>query len=672
MRIEMNHKIPKPKNPMRKTGPSPEKRLKTLGPVSDLERHLPVEWWKTLFNAVYLKTDGDVVENKENTVNDIDRLILHADLKPEHVILDLCCGQGRHALELASRGFKNVVGLDRSRYLVRLAKRRAKQANLPITFREGDARKLRFPEGFFDCVAIMGNSFGYFEHNEDDRKVLSSIWRILKPGGRIVLDIVDGDWMREHFEPRSWEWIDQNQFVCRERSLANGGERLISREVVTHAERGIIVDQFYAERLYSLDGIKNALEELGFSEVTECESPTTLSSRQQDLGMLSKRIFIVACKPVKGGKRPRKAILYPKVTVILGDPSLPDAVKLKGVFSQEDLRTIGKMRDALTELSDFEFTFWDNHKNLHNLLATTPPDFVLNLCDEGFRNDPFKELHIPALLELYGIPYSGAGPQCLGLCYDKALVRAVAESMDIAVPLESYFSPDDQMATLPSIFPALVKPNFGDSSEGITKDAVVHDKEEFMLYWGKLRSQFPDRPLIVQEFLNGREYSVGIIGNAGMGYRVLPVLEVDYSKLDESLPRILGYESKWIPDSPYWNDISYMEAKLNESDQRALVDAAFLLFERLGCRDYARFDFRTDAEGRIKLLEVNPNPGWCWDGKLNIMAGMAGLSYPDLLREIIESAQSRYGVTHSFGIGIDEHEPTRHYRPVFSKASLKR
>ncbi len=202
MRIEMNHKIPKPKNPMRKTGPSPEKRLKTLGPVSDLERHLPVEWWKTLFNAVYLKTDGDVVENKENTVNDIDRLILHADLKPEHVILDLCCGQGRHALELASRGFKNVVGLDLSRYLVRLAKRRAKQANLPITFREGDARKLRFPEGFFDCVAIMGNSFGYFEHNEDDRKVLSSIWRILKPGGRIVLDIVDGDWMRGHFEPR--------------------------------------------------------------------------------------------------------------------------------------------------------------------------------------------------------------------------------------------------------------------------------------------------------------------------------------------------------------------------------------------------------------------------------------------------------------------------------------
>jgi D-alanine-D-alanine ligase len=66
-----------------------------------------------------------------------------------------------------------------------------------------------------------------------------------------------------------------------------------------------------------------------------------------------------------------------------------------------------------------------------------------------------------------------------------------------------------------------------------------------------------------------------------------------------------------------------------------------LLFERLECRDYARFDYRTDAVGKIKLLEVNPNPGWCWDGKLNYMAGFAGLRYVDLLRMILMAAQDR-------------------------------
>jgi D-alanine-D-alanine ligase len=119
------------------------------------------------------------------------------------------------------------------------------------------------------------------------------------------------------------------------------------------------------------------------------------------------------------------------------------------------------------------------------------------------------------------------------------------------------------------------------------------------------------------------------------------VLEVDYSRLDPTLPRVLTYESKWIPGSPYWTDISYREARLDEDTRRKLTDYSNILFERLGCRDYARFDFRADAAGEIKLLEVNPNPGWCWDGKLNLMAEMAGLRYPDLLRLITEAAQQR-------------------------------
>ncbi|MEI6242679.1 MAG: methyltransferase domain-containing protein, partial [Chlamydiota bacterium] len=100
---------------------------KTLGPVSDLEKHLPSDWWKNLFNSIYLKTDGDVVENPLNTSKDTDFLLQVTQISPTDRILDLCCGQGRHSIELAKRGFQYITGIDRSRYLIRVARKRAQQ-----------------------------------------------------------------------------------------------------------------------------------------------------------------------------------------------------------------------------------------------------------------------------------------------------------------------------------------------------------------------------------------------------------------------------------------------------------------------------------------------------------------------------------------------------------------
>jgi D-alanine-D-alanine ligase len=211
--------------------------------------------------------------------------------------------------------------------------------------------------------------------------------------------------------------------------------------------------------------------------------------------------------------------------------------------------------------------------------------------------------------------------------------------------MESYLGPDDVVATLPATFPALLKPCYGDSSMGITKDAIVHNHNELLNYIEWMRKTFGPCSILVQEFLSGPEYSIGIVGNPGLSMKIMPALEVDYSALDPELPRILGYESKWYPDSPYWNQIRYKEASLDEDKARRLYDYSNILFDRLGCRDYARFDFRTDANGVIKLLEVNPNPGWCWDGKFNMMAGFAGLRYADLLKLILEAAQERISLT---------------------------
>jgi D-alanine-D-alanine ligase len=460
------------------------------------------------------------------------------------------------------------------------------------------------------------------------------------------MDLMDGEWMRGHFDPRSWEWIDQNHFVCRERDLAEDGDRLISREVVVHAERGVIADQFYAERLYSKERLETLLTSAGFTNVRFHPLLAPDSQRNQDLGMVAHRLFLTCEAPRRMRRLPRRAALFSDVTVVLGDPRLPDPVKRDGRWNEEDVETIERLKAALQELPDYRFRFLDNHASLYPELRTNRPHFVLNFCDEGFNNDAFMEMHVPAVLEMLDIPYSGAGPACLGLCYNKSLVRGVAQAIDVPVPAETYFNSDDLAATIPSVFPALIKPNFGDSSIGITKDAVVHTWEEAITCLGRLREEMPRCPILIQEFLTGAEYSIGIIGNPGLGYRVLPPLEVDYSRLDPVLPRLLPYESKWVPDSPYWSQISYREARLDEETRRKIIDYANILFERLGCRDYARFDFRADAEGEIKLLEVNPNPGWCWDGKLNLMAQMAGLRYSDLLKLVIEAAQDRLAAQH--------------------------
>jgi len=136
---------------------------------------------------------------------------------------------------------------------------------------------------------------------------------------------------------------------------------------------------------------------------------------------------------------------------------------------------------------------------------------------------------------------------------------------------------------------------------------------------------------------------VGIIGNPPESYVVLPIIEEDYSALPPELPRICGYEAKWLPDSPYWN-IKSVPAQLPEETEKFIIECCLKLFERLECRDYCRFDWRLDAEGNPKLLEVNPNPGWCWDGHLAKMAKIAGMSYAEMLEAILKAAEERLNI----------------------------
>ncbi len=562
-------------------------------------------------------------------------------------VLDLACGQGRHSLEFARRGFKNIEGLDRSHYLIQRARSVAKSEGLRVRFLEGDARKISRPNDAFDFVMLLGNSFGYFENIHDDLKLLREVFRVLKPWGKLIIDVADGDYLKENFQPRSWEWIDKNHYVCRERSLSADGGRLISREVIAHVNKGVLADQFYAERIYTRDDLKKLLETAGLSRITFHSDVKTQSQRDQDLGMMERRFIVTAqvrkeWSPVRAKAKPS----LKNVVVILGDQTKPDVIKPSSRFDDDDLYTIDQLKAALRKNPCYNFTYLDNHNRLHSdlLKVCGKADFVFNLCDEGFSNDARKELHVPALLEILGIKYTGSGPQCLSSCYDKALVRGIAKDLEVPVPRGLFIKPEDTTFELPFSFPVIIKPNLGDSSFGITQRSVAKNSEELVNAISEIRDRLGyEKPVLIEEFLAGADLSLGIIGNPPESYHVLPVIEEDYSKLPENLPRICGYEAKWLSDSPYWK-VRSIPANLPEETRQFMVECSLKLFERLECRDYARFDWRLDSEGVPRLLEVNPNPGWCWDGHLAKMAGIAGISYPKMLALILEAAQKRLGL----------------------------
>lgn len=617
--------------------------MSSYGPVDKLEEHLQPDWWKKIFNAMYLKTDGDVVQDEAVTKNEVTHFIERLGMQKSDVILDLACGQGRHILELARRGFTNVYGLDQSAYLIKHGRKTARKEKLNIHFRAGDVRQLPYDVGFFDCVTILGNSFGYFNEKYQDEQILKEVLRILKPGGKILMDIADGSYLKDNFAQRSWEWIDQTLFVCRERSLADDGERLISREVITDTDKGVIIDQFYAERLYSRKELTDLLKKTGFDDVSDNSSIQTLSQRNQDLGMMEKR-FVISGVTKNGGVKKRRKKIIKNIAVIMGDPSQKDIIKPDAVFDADDMETINKLETALGRLKGYDFQFMKNHATLLYDLknAKQDIDLVFNLCDEGFNNDPRKELHVPALLEMLDIPYTGSRPQNLAICYDKLLVRGVAAQLDIPTAKASVIQPGQNQYELGIPFPVIVKPNYGDSSFGITRHSVIHSPKELVECIRKIRQQFGHRkPILVEELLTGADLTIGIIGNPPDKYTVFPIIEEDYSALPDNLPKICGYEAKWLPASPYFNNLKSIPADLPPQTRQAIIDDSLTLFERLECRDYARFDWRLHADGSPKLLEVNPNPGWCWDGHLAKMAALVDVNYSAMLGKIFRATERR-------------------------------
>ncbi|WP_404383037.1 hypothetical protein [Caenispirillum salinarum] len=329
------------------------------------------------------------------------------------------------------------------------------------------------------------------------------------------------------------------------------------------------------------------------------------------------------------------------IAVILADPRLPYPYNPGGRMAEHDHRDAARLQDALGRLSSCRFTILDDHENLPEALRQGSFDLVLNFCNAGFRNQPALQLHVPALVEMLGHPLAGADAACLALCHDKGAVNTVARAHAVAVPAQEVIRLSrGNRPRPPERVPVLLKPNSGSGSTGISTGSVVQAPEDAEASLSALTADTGVLWVVAEELLPGDEFSVAVLGEAG-GLRCLPPLTVDYGDLPEDLPRIMTHESKTDEKSPYYQRLRLKPAEVPDDLRARLDETCRLMFDRLGLRDYARFDFRDDANGVPRLIDVNAHPEWRADGMMARMAGYAGIDYPDLLARIIDGARAR-------------------------------
>src|SRR6266702_35861 len=253
------------------------------------------DWWKTLFDEVYLVTDAPFVCNPALTKREVDVIENALGLQPLARILDVCGGQGRHALELARRGYQHLTVLDYSDFLLDRGRWEAVALGLNVAFCQGDARAMVLPAASFDVVLLMANPFGYFVDTADDCRVLAEVAHVLTADGCFLLDLIDRDAALRHFCPESWHEATDDIVVCWKRELAQDVIRV--RELVLSKATGLLRDRAYAERLYSPECIRTLLTEAGLRDIViQHEAFVYDPDHDTDYGLATNRMLVTAFK----------------------------------------------------------------------------------------------------------------------------------------------------------------------------------------------------------------------------------------------------------------------------------------------------------------------------------------------------------------------------------------
>ena len=280
-------------------------------------------------------------------------------------------------------------------------------------------------------------------------------------------------------------------------------------------------------------------------------------------------------------------------------------------------------------------------------LKATPPDLVFNLA-ESFDGRSALESNVAALLNLIGLRYTGSSPAALLMAGDKSLTKKVLSFHKILTPQFAtvYRGALDHVGDL--AFPLIVKPPQEDASLGITSKSVVRDVRELLGTMDALQREF-QAPVLVEEFIDGREFYVGIIGNVTPV--ALPVMELDFSAFPPDRPKVASWEAKWgeggsgdasESGAEFAGTRSVFPTDVGPELLARMQAVAIESFNALRLRDYGRVDLRVTAAGEIYVIEVNPNCYLEQSGEFSRAAAESGLAHDALIARIVELAQGRY------------------------------
>lgn len=272
-------------------------------------------------------------------------------------------------------------------------------------------------------------------------------------------------------------------------------------------------------------------------------------------------------------------------------------------------------------------------------LARNDVDLTFNLT-ESYAGDDTKDMNIAAYLDLLGRAYTGAGPHALYLAQDKALAKKIFAFHGIKTPYfaTSYRGKLDHSHDIS--FPLIVKPTSEDGSIGIDATSVVESVKELMEKIHYIHEEF-DAPALIEEYIEGREIYAAVLGNENPD--VLPLIELDLSRLPEGMARIAGKEVKWETETEAYKLTKSAPAEgLQEEWIQRLSDTALAAYRALKLRDYGRIDMRLTEKGEVYVIEANPNPWLSTSAEFVMAARKAGRSYTQLIGEIVDLARGRY------------------------------
>ena len=296
----------------------------------------------------------------------------------------------------------------------------------------------------------------------------------------------------------------------------------------------------------------------------------------------------------------------------------------------ESGETIAALRETFTALGHEPVDIGHIHDLAARVVAGDRWDLVFNIA-EGVRGVG-REAQVPALLEAFEIPYTFSDPLTLAICLHKAITKHVVR--DAGIPTADFHvveRPEDVgRVRLP--FPLFIKPVAEGSSKGVTAASLVHDRTTLASGCQQLLTRY-DQPVLVEQFLPGREFTVGITGT-GDGATALGVMEIHLHHQHETAA--YSRDNKLF----YEDRVSY--SLVSDGKREEAVDVALAAWRTLGCRDGGRIDLRCDAHGVVQFLEVNPLAGLHpIHSDLVILCRLLGVSYQDLIARILSLAVDR-------------------------------